>query len=231
MRLLRHCFLALLVSMLLACGGNDDDPRPNPAEPPQAATLIFPEDNTECNEGEVVSDTESAVTFQWNTSENTDSYTVNLTNLNSGTSESFDVGDTERTITILRGVPYEWSVSSKADGTSETAESPSWKFYNAGAATQSHPPFPADVVTPIMGSQIEAGAVTLSWEVSDIDNDIVSYEVFLDGNNPPETLIGSPTTANLDWDAQSGTIYYWKVVTFDSVGNTSESDVFQFKVN
>ena len=29
----------------------------------------------------------------------------------------------------------------------------------------------------------------------------------------------------------AGTTYYWKVVTKDAQGNTSESNMFQFKVN
>ncbi len=69
--------------VLLSCGGDGDggddgggDPNPVPA--PLATTLIFPDNNEECTEGEVINPTQSRVVFEWNDSQNTDSYQVNL---------------------------------------------------------------------------------------------------------------------------------------------------------
>ena len=83
--------LMLIGMFLISCGGggsgsSDNGPDPVPVPAPLAATLIFPDNNTECNEGEVVNDTQSRVTFQWNASQNTDSYEVNLKNLNTNNS-------------------------------------------------------------------------------------------------------------------------------------------------
>jgi len=79
-----------MFGLMLSCGGGSDDTtsEPEPVMPPLATTLIFPENNTECNEGEIISDTESRVTFRWNASEFTDSYIVHLTNLNTNVSRS-----------------------------------------------------------------------------------------------------------------------------------------------
>lgn len=234
MKAIHYSFFFLLLALLFSCGGDDnggENPGPHPVAAPEAATLVFPDNNTECNEGEIVSDTESSVTFTWNASEYTDTYSVNLDNLNAGTSGTTEVDTNEATLTILRGTPYEWSVTSKAEGTSETAESSSWKFYNAGAATLSHPPFPADATDPKSGSSVAEGTVTLEWEASDVDGDIVSYDVYLDENNPPQTLIGNTSTETIDYEAVSGNVYYWSVITIDNAGNTSDSAVFQFKVD
>ncbi|MGB7394677.1 MAG: hypothetical protein WA913_09815, partial [Pricia sp.] len=174
---------------------------------------------------------ESAVTFRWEASENTDAYRISLKNLDDGTSQDIDSETNESTISILRGTPYEWSVTSIAEGSSETAQSSVWKFYNAGVATESHPPFPASEPFPTRGSAIEAGTVALSWEGSDVDDDIASYEIYLDESNPPETLLGSSATETIDFEAVSGKVYYWRIKTIDAVGNTSNSDIFEFKVN
>jgi len=71
--------------LILSCGGGDDSGGGTPTIPPPAAipdpsatSLIFPENNTECNEGVVVNDTQSTVTFRWENSQNTDSYEVNI---------------------------------------------------------------------------------------------------------------------------------------------------------
>jgi hypothetical protein len=193
--------------------------------------LLFPENNTECIEGTILSDTESKVAFTWKASENTDAYTVNLKNLDSSTSQSLNASTNELEITLTRGTPYSWSVTSKANGISETAESPIWKFYNAGRAIENYAPFPAEAVSPKMGSSIDAGTIIISWQGNDVDNDIVSYDIYIDENNPPTTLANSPTSDSINYEVLSSKVYYWKVITKDASGNTSSSEVFQFKVN
>jgi len=44
-------------------------------------------------------------------------------------------------------------------------------------------------------------------------------------------VAGNTTINSIDVDVVSGNIYYWKVITIDVVGNNSESEVFQFRVN
>ena len=214
---------------IAACGGGKD----NPPVPPSPASLVFPEDNTECNEGIIVSDMESRVTFMWNTSKNTDSYTLSVRNLNTATTQTFNTGDTQFEVTLLRGIPYAWSVISRADGVSQTAQSPEWKFYNAGLAVENYAPFPAGLDSPQMGAAVDAvaGEVMLAWEGSDIDGDIVDYEVYFGTDNPPTTMVSGTTSMSLNVAVTPGGIYYWRVVTRDSEGNTSTSDIFQFRVN
>lgn len=233
MNSLKYILPVMLIGILFSCGGDGDDDDPDPViiTPPDAATLVFPENNTECLEGTILSDTESSVTFLWNAAENTDSYTVNLTNLDTNTSQTLSASTNELEITLLRGTPYSWTVTSKADDTNETADSDLWKFYNAGPAIENYAPFPAEAIYPTVGSSIDAGSITLSWEGNDVDNDIVSYDLYIDESNPPSTLMGNTTTESMAFEAASGMVYYWKVVTYDTAGNTSSSEIFQFKVN
>ncbi len=226
----------ILFFFILACGGDTEpvnEPDPDPVPDPSAASLIFPDNNSECNEGTIVNDAESTVTFRWNASQNTDSYEVSLRNLDTNTTTTVDSSTNEASITIQRGTPYEWFVISRADGTNATANSPTWRFYNQGPGVVNYPPFPAEAVSPQRGSSIDSvgGSVSLEWNGSDVDNDIVEYEVLFDTASDPVTSLGTTANSTIDASVSSGTVYYWRVISTDSAGNTSQSEIFQFRVN
>ncbi|MEP0214083.1 MAG: hypothetical protein ABJD66_12755 [Cellulophaga sp.] len=226
--------ITCISSLLLAsCGGGSDDggTEPDPITTPKATTLIFPENNTECNEGAIISDTRSSVEFSWSAAADTDSYEINIKNLATGNSSSKTVTTTSDAITIDRGTPYEWFIVSKANGTTETATSATWKFYNQGVGTENYAPFPADVISPNRGATIATTTtVSLKWSGEDVDDDIVDYEILFGTNNTPTTSIGVTTETTLDATVTANTVYYWKVITKDSQDNTSSSEVFEFKV-
>lgn len=221
------------LALLTACGGGDggEDPQPQPVAPPQAATLIFPENNTTCFEGEVLSPTQSRVTFRWNDSPQTDSYELRVRNLNTNAESSQNASTNEATLALARGTPYQWFVVSKAAGTNQTATSATWRFYNEGPGIANYAPFPAEAVYPARGAHISgAGSLTLEWEGSDADGDIADYEVFF--GTAPEASVSAGTTADttLEVTVSAGQTYFWKVVTRDTAGNNSESEIFEFLV-
>lgn len=221
-----YIFIALII---VSCSRGSDEPTPAPD--PEAAILIFPEKDKECTQGTVKNDTQSDVTFEWNAAKNANSYEVNLRNLNTNTSTTVNSTTNSVTITILRGTPYEWYVVSKASGTTVTATSEKWKFYNEGPGIENYAPFPADVVSPKRGAQVEnSGTVTLEWTGSDVDNDIEDYEVFFGTVSPPTSSLVETANTSTSTSINAGTTYYWRVVTSDMVGNTSTSETFEFKV-
>lgn len=224
----------LISFVLVSCGGGDsggdDNPNPEQVPAPQVATLIFPDNNEECNEGEDLSDEESRVTFRWSVSQNTDSYTVNLVNLNTNATSQTSTTTNEVDIAIQRGAPYEWSVVSRASGTNETATSATWRFYNQGPGVENYAPFPAVAVGPARGATIDtSGMLTLEWEGNDVDDDIVEYEIFFGTDSNPQTLIATTSETTEEVSVRSNQIYYWRVLTRDAVGNTSQSEIFEFK--
>lgn len=225
-----------LVSLLLiiSCGGSDDSNMPEQTVPdPKATTLIFPGDNTECNEGTVVNDTKSRVNFQWNAAEDTDSYVVNIRNISTNQTSTTTANAQQLEIIIDRGTPYEWFVTSQATGTNVTADSPKFKFYNQGPGIENYAPFPAEAVNPARGADVtnSGGSINLQWNGTDIDDDIVSYEVFFGTSTPPTESLGTTTEDNMDATVTVETIYYWAVIISDAHGNTSQSEVFEFKVS
>ncbi len=245
---LTNIFSIIMLSVFIlggcsSSGGDDDTPPGNggdddtPSIPdPSAATLVFPEDNTECNTGIVNPNDEtlSTVTFEWNAANNADSYTVTVTNLNTNNAMFANSSSTEADITIERGTPYSWFVTSRAQGTSSTAESATFRFYNEGPGIENYAPFPAEAVQPGRGENFESGtsSVDLEWSGADIDGDIEEYEVFFGTAPDPTDSLGVVSGTSLDDVAvMDGTIYYWQVITRDSFGNSSSSEIFSFRIN
>ena len=219
---------ALLAFVSISCGGSDGSEEVIILNP-SASTLKTPLKDTECQTGTVFSDTESDVPFEWNVAANATKYTVIVTNLNDKTTKQKDVSTNSTTFRLLRAVPYSWKVLSKSSTTTITATSDTWKFYNAGLGVTNYAPFPAEVVSPAIGSNT-LKTVTLKWNTTDIDNDITKYEVYLGTTNPPTVLQATTTAQQIaDLSLLANTIYYWKVVTTDSKNNSSTSPIFDFK--
>ncbi|WPR71074.1 hypothetical protein SLW70_14190 [Flavobacterium sp. NG2] len=226
---MNHFLKIIMLSMLflsISCSKDTAETSPSPV----AALLTSPLKDTECNTGTLVSTTENKVDFQWKASNHTDKYTVVVTNLNTKVVTEKEVSTPAATFTLIRGVPYSWKVISKSNNTTVTASSETWKFYNAGEGISNYAPFPADVVSPLMGSTVSSNPVTLQWNTTDIDNDISKYEVYFGTTNPPTLLHTTTTNKSItNLNVTPKTIYYWKVITIDAKNNRSTSPIFDFK--
>jgi hypothetical protein len=221
----KHILLFFLI-FSLACGKSTPDP-----VIPSKVTLVSPLLNEACTTGSVVSSTQSSVVFKWAKSENTSSYELVIKNMLTGTAASYNTSETSSTITIDQNTPYSWYVISKSS--SSSAQSDVWKFYNSGPGAVTYAPFPAEILSPLMGQNVTsvAGKVKLEWIGSDVDKDIVGYDIYF-GPSVPILIKGNHVDSFLaDVPVSPQTLYYWKVVSKDSKGNTSESETYQFKVN
>ncbi|MCX2681115.1 hypothetical protein OOZ15_14275 [Galbibacter sp. EGI 63066] len=228
----RYCFAISLFIFIVGCSRNDDNPPPGP---PEAAILIFPEQNSECTTG-IVSTTDpnkSTITFEWSEAKNADSYRITIRNLETNATQTYTANTTTQEAVLDRATPYAWQITSLKTTMIETTDSEEWKFYNAGEGSTSYAPFPADLIFPTSGGTIYASStVEFSWEASDVDNDISDYELLLDTANPPTSSIASGITdqSYTHTSLSAGNIYYWQVLTTDEQGNVSTSEVSQFKV-
>ncbi len=225
---MRTIILLLFSVLLIGC-----KKKSNP-KPPESATLVFPNKNSECTTGSDLNQTTSEVEFKWMASDHTETYELRVTNLNNNITQTISTAAISAKLPITKGEPFSWFVRSKNTKVTETAVSETWRFYNAGSQT-TYAPFPAEAVEPKSGTSIFKdinNEVTLEWYGSDIENDIEGYEVYFSTTTPPETLIASPSF-NVNSEkvsVTSNTEYYWKVITKDSEGNSSESGIFVFKV-
>ena len=137
----------LLSLFVLSCSAEDDGgtstspptsqqltPTPTPQVPaPGKSGLSDPENNEVCFEGEAVDESNSAVTFSWEASSDTNSYDLQITNQETNqTQTESGIISTSKDVTLATDVSYSWKVVSKANDTSDTTNSDTWQFYLAG---------------------------------------------------------------------------------------------------
>jgi hypothetical protein len=227
----RIVFILIVLTVISSCGGKKQAPVPAPL----AAILSAPLNNEACITGVVLSDTESKIKLVWTAAANTESFEVTITNLLTKAEQTQSATSTSAEITLKRNTPYSWFVTSKSSKTAATAKSSVWKFYNPGLGASSFLPYPAEIVSPTLGQILTPinGKISLQWKGSDADNDIINYDIYLGNNSTNPTLIKSQhTTSTLaDVAVNSNTTYYWKVITRDAKGNTSDSGAFEFRTN
>ncbi|MFS4416013.1 fibronectin type III domain-containing protein [Maribacter sp. 2307ULW6-5] len=223
-------FYILFAGLLLGCGGGDDPaPEPTP-QPPVAATLLEPANNLICLTATSLNADQSSVAFSWNAAANTDTYELSVTNLNTNATTNTVVGESNATLTLDKANPYAWSVTSRSNGSTETAQSEQWRFYLAGEAQVNFAPFPPELVSPPSGATVTGNAVSLVWQGSDVDGDLSDYDVYLDDADGSTLLdtVTEPELQNVPLNAN--TTYFWKVVARDAAGNTASSNLYSFKV-
>jgi hypothetical protein len=191
--------------------------------PPDKPVAVFPEN------GEIGVDT--ALTLAWSgrdpDQDDSVSYSLLLGEniealqpLASGERDSvFDVSG------LLYNTIYYWKVVA-SDGRANTPGDV-WRFITkAGNAPPNTPVSPK----PVNGGSNQDVNLTLSWKGGDPDeNDILTYDVYLDTVHPPSVKItsGYPDTALPLEGLQGGTLYYWQVVASDG-RLTAQSAVWNF---
>ncbi len=213
--------------LLIGCKKKDT---PNP---PEISNLVYPGNNSECTTGVELTTTTSQVEFRWQTANHTETYELRVTNMATNTTHTISTPSTSAILPLDKGVLYSWLVISKNSGVLQTVSSSTWQFYNSGFDT-TYAPFPATVIEPKSGSIAFKDAnndVTLKWSGTDVENDIGSYEIYFSTETPPTTLAETTNAdiSTLKVPVTSDTVYYWRIVTIDREGNTSDSGIFDFR--
>ena len=230
----KHIFLIAAVFALTACGGKKNNPTPPTPPAPAKAVLTFPLSNALCTTGTVVSDSISTITFTWKMAANTDHYDLYLQNLLDKSSKTYSATNNQLALNIKRNTPFSWYIVSRSSSTTVTAQSDTWKFYNAGNGEVAYPPFPAALTSPTFAQAVTAtaGKINLTWQgKSVLAGTIENYDVYLGTAQNPPLLKDKVTDSFLNnVTVTSGQTYYWKVITHDFIGNSSESVVYQFSV-
>ena len=219
-----YILLIVLIAMISCSESPTDIPVPEPA------VLVFPLNNSECLDGEQIDEDLTSINFQWDLVEHAVSYNVVLSNLSSGGSTTNFSNTNSLKLNIERGQVYSWSVESMNEE-GESSVSDSWSFYSEGQAVESHVPFPAEAFSPVRGAHVDSGSISLRWTAVDLDNDIASYVVYYAEDGMDFSAGDEVITPLKVIDTDSGKTYYWKVKTFDQKGNTSLSEIFEFKTN
>lgn len=234
---MKKIFLLLLSTIILSCGGSDnDDPTPTtPSTPtvenkePAIPSLIEPSDGLLC--------TDNPLSFSWNAATDPDgdavSYEIQVatnntftndvqTKTNSGTTTDF---------TLLKGVAYYWRVRAKDSKNKTSAYSTIRKYYTEGEGISNHLPYAPTLVKPTLNSTLSETSTTLEWTASDVDDDPITYDVYFGKENPPALVKENVSETTYTVDVEQETTYYWKIVVKDDKGGEAIGQVWSFKLN
>ena len=231
---MKRSYLYLVVTFLftvISCGGGGDDDFKEP-EPentaPTTPTLIYPLNNTVCIDNNVVfewnasTDAEgNRITYQLEVAENNSFSPLLLTENSSGQS---------KLISLTKGKAYYWRIKAIDSRVAESSYSSESQFITEGEADANHMPFAPTLIAPALNSEIDGTSTTLSWSASDVDGDTLTYDVYLDTNSEPSTLVSqdqSETIFNVANLSVSST-YYFKIVAKDGNGGNSVGQVWSF---
>jgi|TARA_B100001059_G_scaffold235162_1_gene279941 hypothetical protein len=240
--ILKYFSFLFTLTLIMSCGGGggedgggDTGGGDVTVNPPAKSTLSAPANSKTCETGTSVSSTQSDVDFTWGVSADTDSYDLKITDLNSNVATNkTGLTTTSTKVTLDKGVPYSWFVTSKSTKSSVTTPSDTWKFYLAGTGVANYAPFPADLKAPSSGSTLKRtdGKVTFTWEGSDPDSgDTLTYTLYVDTTDGKQTPASAQTDLSvltLDVALDAATTYYWRVKSSDGT-NSSYSTVYTFK--
>ena len=227
-----HILQTLFLLTFISCSKDEVANTGKPGVP----NLVFPENNTPCLDTTIVNDNQSSVTFRWSLTRDTNSYRLFVTNLSTDQLQQFSSDNPEVTATLNHGEPYSWKVRAYGPKGTAPSESETWKFYLSGPAIDNYAPFPPELTYPISGSTVTPinNLIPLQWSCNDVDNDLSTYEVYLDkddGSSLIKILNHESETTTLETEVEPGFVYYWKVIAKDSQGNESNSGVYSFRTN
>jgi hypothetical protein len=220
--------IALVFVFLLNDGcRNEDDGIVFPAKP---VNLTFPTNSLLC--------IDNTITFDWddveNSQNNTISYTIIIAKDRALTAvvENRTTVLSEITLTLDKAVAYYWKVTKTNTTNNEITDSEIFPFYTKGEGIVNYIPFASELVSPTEDSQLNAGAVNLSWIGSDTDSeDTLTYELYFSENSPPTVIEDSLIIQSYTVSVETGKTYYWKVNVIDQNGAKSIGQIWNFTVN
>lgn len=225
--------LVLIIAFVLVNCGKKGVTPPSSTVPEKSA-LLLPEKDAPCVVASVVSSTENSVYFSWSRSNNAENYELTIKNLITNELITKNVIPSATNVVLRSGTPYAWFVVAKSSKSNITAKSDTWKFYNPGQLI-TYAPYPADELNPSGSEGITSvnGKIDLSWKGADADNDIKSYDVYMGTSRESLNMLKSGVAEMFlkNVAVNNGATYYWKVITKDIQGNTSDSGIYDFKVN
>ena len=219
--------LSTMVIFLVSCSGET-----TPSDP-SIPSLLAPANNEPCLDGVSINDSQSTVNFSWSAATDAVTYDVEVEQLLLNTKQSYSATTNQLDITLNKAVPYRWKVIANGEPGTTSSESEPWKFYLAGNGAVNYAPFPPELLTPRSASTISVveGLIPLSWNCNDMENDLATFEVYMDTNNASTqvtvvTYVGE--TTEIEVSAEPGNTYYWKIIAIDSDENKSSSGVYSF---
>ncbi|APQ18985.1 hypothetical protein [Maribacter hydrothermalis] len=189
---------------------------------PTKATGTLPVNGEPCSEFELIQndDTKVSILFKWNAAQNAINYEL-MVLLGNEQVATTTVGGQEATVTLDKGKTYTWNITSKNENGNTVSDT--YSFTTPGLSDGNYAPYVAEITTEF--DTVEQ-ILNISWLCTDEDGDDLLYDVVITEN---ETIIIDETdyanTSILEVDYNNDTSYTIKVISKDSTGNFSLSEI------
>ena len=227
---MKNYFYLLIIILSISCSKD-----PPEVSDPTSFELISPANNETCLEGSKINDTQKEIIFRWGGSTNAIGYSLDIVNLTTNVGQTLSSNSTSLAVKLNSAEPYSWKVIASGEEGAKSVSSEQWKFFIAGEEVINYAPFPPELISPRPSATIDVSSlneIVLNWTCSDVDNDIVTYKIYLDttdGSTLVRTLTYVQNNTELGVDVVKNETYSWKVIAIDSNGNSSSSGVYSFK--
>lgn len=199
-------------------------------EAPGNFDLVFPSKDLLC--------IDNTITFNWNDAIDPEQDEIEYNIIISKDRQLTDivenrtVNTSQVTITLEKGIAYYWQVNALDVANEQGTASDVFAFYTKGEAVSNYAPFMAELTSPENNGTINAGAIDLSWEASDIDaTDVLTYEVLFGEGTNLNVVESALTNKNFSVTVATGNSYSWQINVTDSAGAKSIGQVWTFTVN
>jgi len=136
-----------------------------------------------------------------------------------------NVSSNSYTAATPTGGVYYWKVS-QIDANNVSTTSDIWSF-----DVNSAPNAPFGPV-PVINATAVANSPTLQWSGTDPDGDVLTFDLILDKNASPTTVVASAiadTSYAFSTLLSQNTVYYWKIIAHDPYGGTTTGPIWSFK--
>ncbi len=137
------------------------------------------------------------------------------------TSTNYDPG------TMNYNTTYFWKIITW-DNHSAFNESPIWYFITEKETNQ--PPYTPSNPIPWNESTEIPININLSWTGGDPDGDPVTYDIYFGDSSPPPKIVTnqSNTLYDIPYNLNWSTVYFWKIVAWDTQGASAEGPMWMF---
>lgn len=225
-KIIIHVFVVVL---MFSCSGSGDTTEQEKA-PNKVTMLTYPTNNLLC--------INNTLDFQWGESTDPNGdvvfYILDIaTKSDFSDVESFTLKEeTIKTVTLERGRSYFWRVLARDSKNFESDYSEVYQFYTQGEGEENHLPFSPVLIAPKKGAIVSGASVGLEWTAADVDEDVLTYDVYFDTVNPPVSKVEDNQSKNkMNASLNSAETYYWKVIVKDGNGGESIGQVWSFQTD
>ena len=140
--------------------------------------------------------------------------------------------DLSKKYNLPKGKTFYWRVKAIDSKEAESSYTKASRFFTERDAEVNQVPNQPTIITPANNIVISKSSVSIQWQATDPDNDVILYDMYF--GTDPEALpliIESASQNNYLATLQPKTKYYWKIVVKDHKGGVTIGNIWSFSTN